>query len=79
MTNCPIRCTARSSCADCLVTAAVAAGAGFAPLVFELAAAPAWRRAAAVERVLFQPLGAAGVNASLWGRELVDVASLVAE
>ena len=65
-------------CAACHVEAPVVADGAFHELAFDVAAAPAWAGAAALSRVIFQPLGAGGVDPAIYNRTLVYVASLAA-
>jgi len=57
-----------SPCATCVVLRPSPADGAFHVLEFDLADAPAWAAAPAIQRVVFQPLGAAAVSPSVYGR-----------
>lgn len=55
-------------CADCVVLVAAPADGAFHVLEFDLAGTPAWASAPAIQRIIFQPLGAAAVPPAVYGR-----------
>ena len=65
-------------CAACHLEVAAVADGAFHLQAFDVASVPKWADAAALVRLIWQPLGAAPVDPSVYYKSLVAVASIVA-